>query len=277
MDATEAALGPFPCLVAGRGPALVYLAGLSPDVGVHNRAMRGPRLRLVAPFRDRRRVFYVNRRAGLPRGLTMAALAAEHAEAIRESFTPPVDVLGLSTGGSIAQQLAADHPDVVHRLVLVSSACRLGGDARLLQRRVAARIRGGAYRQALALLTSDQVPPGRGQLAAGGLAWLLGPRPFASAAELRDMATTIEAEDGFDLARCRRPVKGPTLIVAGADDRFYSRALFEETAKLIPDSSLMLLPGRGHVTVLLDRAYAPSVSGFLDDAGAPRPGRRFCS
>jgi pimeloyl-ACP methyl ester carboxylesterase len=38
----------------------------------------------------------------------MAALARGHADAIREGFAgEPVDVLGVSTGGSIAQQLAA--------------------------------------------------------------------------------------------------------------------------------------------------------------------------
>ena len=37
-----------------------------------------------------------------------------------------VDVVGTSTGGSIAQQLAADHPETVRRLALLSTACRLG-------------------------------------------------------------------------------------------------------------------------------------------------------
>jgi len=35
-----------------------------------------------------------------------------------------VDVVGMSTGGSIAQQLAADHPATVRRLGLISTAGR---------------------------------------------------------------------------------------------------------------------------------------------------------
>jgi pimeloyl-ACP methyl ester carboxylesterase len=54
------------------------------------------------------------------------------------------------------------------------------------------------------------------------------------------MATTIEAEDGFDLSLCRAPIKARTLILAGRDDRFYSPQLFKETARLIPDSELRL-------------------------------------
>ena len=159
---------------------------------------------LLEPFARRRRVLFVNRRPGLPRGMTMADLAEEHADAIRSLGGGPVDVAGISTGGSIAQQLAADHPGVVDRLVLLCTACRLGPEGRLLQRRVAARIRGGARRKALAVMAAGMVPHRAGRIAAGALAWLTGPRA-AGGDDLADMATTIEAEDAFDLAACREP------------------------------------------------------------------------
>ena len=40
----------------------------------------------------------------------MADLAEEHADAIRSLGAGPVDVAGISTGGSIAQQFAAYYP-----------------------------------------------------------------------------------------------------------------------------------------------------------------------
>jgi pimeloyl-ACP methyl ester carboxylesterase len=257
----ELSLGGFPSLALGDGPPLLYLAGLAPDTGVPNGLRRRVEMAPIRPFGDEHRVFYLNRRPGLPRGMSMADLAAEHAEAVRGAFPGAVDVIGLSTGGSIAQQLAADHPDVVGRLVLVSTACRLGALGRSTQRRVAARVRGGAPRQALAVLMADLVPPGRGQLAAGALGWLLGPR--LGGGDLADLATTIEAEDGFDLAACAEPIRAPTLIVAGEEDRFYSPDLFEETARLIPSSRLILLAGRGHATAILDRAYPREPLRFL--------------
>src|SRR4051794_34001875 len=160
--------------------------------------------------------------------MSMAELAEEHADAIRSLGVGPVDVAGISTGGSIAQQLAADHPDVVDRLMLLATACRLAPDGRALQRRVAARIRRGARRQALAVMMAALVPAGRGQLAAGALAWLVGSRVLTGGDDLADMATTIEVEDAFDLATCQSPIRAPTLILAGGADRFYGRELFVE-------------------------------------------------
>jgi pimeloyl-ACP methyl ester carboxylesterase len=248
-------LGPLPYAALGDGPPLAVLAGLSPTTGFEGdtmvRATAGPFAALP------RRLYLFNRRPGLPG--TMAEIAAEHAAALRD-IGGPVDVVGTSTGGSIAQQLAADHPEAVGRLVLVSTACRLGPLGKELQRRVAARIRAGADRQALALLAASLVPPGRGQLAAGVAGRLFGRRVIGD--DLADMATTIEAEDAFDLARCP-PIRAPTLILAGADDRFYAPELFAETARLIPGSHLCLLPGRGHITVMRDRRFRPALTAFL--------------
>jgi pimeloyl-ACP methyl ester carboxylesterase len=252
-------LGPLPYAALGDGPPLAVLAGLSPTTGFEGdtmvRATAGPFAALP------RRLLVFNRRPGLPRGMTMAALAGEHAAALRAAGAGPVDVVGTSTGGSIAQQLAADHPDAVRRLVLVSTACRLSPYARDLQARVAARIRAGADSRALALMTASIVPPRRGQLAAGLAARLLGRRLVRD--DLSDMATTIEAEDAFDLAACP-PIRAPTLILAGADDRFYSPELFAETAALIPGADLRLFPRRGHITVMRDRGLRPALTAFLD-------------
>jgi len=215
---------------------MLFVAGLSSEAGVEAAGTERVNASLLKPFAKRRRVMFVNRRKGLPRGISMVEMAEEHADAIRSLGGGPVDVAGISTGGSIAQQLAADHPDVVDRLVLLSTACRLGPERRALQRRVAARIRRGAHRQALAVMMAGLVPPRRGQLAAAVAAWLAGPRLLAGGDDLADMATTIEAEDTFDLATCRNPIRAPTLLLAGSADRFDRPELFVETARLIPEA-----------------------------------------
>jgi pimeloyl-ACP methyl ester carboxylesterase len=260
--------GRLPYVAVGSGAPLLFIAGLAPVAGVEwgtsERAMN--RSTLLRPFAARRRVIYTNRHKRLPRGMTMADLAEEHAGAIRALRAGPVDVAGISTGGSIAQQLAADHPDVVDRLVLLSTACRLSPHGRVLQRRVAARIRHGARRQALAVTATGIVPPRRGQLAAAALAWLAPSRLLPSMDDLADMATTIEAEDAFDLALCGKSIRAPTLILGGRKDHWYSPELFSETASLIPGSRLRLFKGRGHVTVYKHPEWAGEVKRFLTRA-----------
>ena len=164
MDVERGTLGRYPFGALGSGAPVVVLAGLSPVTGVEGDGTIRGALGPIAALARHRRLVVLNRRAGLPRGMTMAGLAAEHAEAIAAGVPVPVDVIGTSTGGSIAQQLAADHPGVVRRLVLVSTACRLGPEGRSLQRRIAARIRAGADRQALAVMAAGRLPerPQRG-------------------------------------------------------------------------------------------------------------------
>jgi pimeloyl-ACP methyl ester carboxylesterase len=263
VDVERRTMRRLPYAAIGDGPPVAVLSGLSPATGVDGdwtvRTMLGP----VVSLSGTHRLFVFNRRPHLPRGMTIGDIASEHADALREGFGTPVDVIGMSTGGSIAQQLAADHPDVVHRLVLISTACRLGDGGRTLQRRVAARIRAGADRQALAVLAAGLVPTRLGGIAAGAGAWLLGPFVVRRRDDLDDMATTIEAEDTFDLADCDGAITAPTLILVGREDHAYGPELFEETARLIPGSDLRMFDGRGHVSVMSDPRLRPALSGFL--------------
>jgi pimeloyl-ACP methyl ester carboxylesterase len=196
----------------------------------------------------------------------MSDVAAEHADALRAGFDGPVDLLGMSTGGSIAQQLAAEHPDAVRRLVLVSTGCRLGPAAKDVQRRVAARVRASAYGQAVALFSADLVPPGPLQLFAAVGGRLLGPR-MLPADGLRDMATMIEAEDEFDLAELPA-ISAQTLLIGGGRDRFYGTELVAETAALIPDCHVEIHPRAGHVSVLSHPKALAQTLAFL---AAERP------
>jgi pimeloyl-ACP methyl ester carboxylesterase len=262
MDFERGTIGRLPFAAVGKGEPVLVIAGLMPYTGPGGDRMVQLSLGQLTAFADRRRLVLVNRRPGLPRGMTMAEMAAEHADAIRGGLGGRADVVGTSTGGSIAQQLAADHPDVVGRLALLSTACRLGPHGKSLQRRVAARIRAGARRRAMAVLTADLVPPGRGQTAAGLLASVLTPALVRDDHTFDDIATTIEAEDAFDLAGLA-PIRAPTLIVGGREDRFYAPELFEETARLIPGAELHLFEGRGHVTALSDKRAREAISRFL--------------
>src|SRR5215475_5559861 len=103
---------------AGDGPPLVQLA-FTPSYKNPTGMAQWATLRFIAPLMQRFTVYSINRRPDLGPGCTMADIAADYAAAIKAEFKgQAVDVLGISTGGSIALQFAADHPELVHRLVV---------------------------------------------------------------------------------------------------------------------------------------------------------------
>lgn len=267
MEIEHGVAGRIPYAALGSGRSLVICAGLWPTTGVDSGALVRGAMAPVRRLIGQRRVIVVNRRAGLPDGMSMGELAAEYAEAIRTNFEGPVDVLGMSTGGSIAQQLAVDHPDAVRRLVLASTACRLGVTGRELQAEVAAKLRAGRTRSAAAVAARNLAPHGLRALA-GGLGWAAGRRVIADD-QVADLAVTLEAEDGFDLAACSQTIKARTLIVAGGRDRFYGGDLVGETAALIPGSQLLLFPRRGHMSVTSAPRAQAAIAGFLTATSAP--------
>lgn len=261
-------LGAIPYAATGDGPPVLTIGGMSTVTGVGSDLTVRSILEPLRALTHTRRVYATNRRPGLPPDTTMARFADEYAQAIEQGFNEPVDVIGASTGGSIAAQLAADHPDVVRRLVLISAACRLGPVGRTDQARIARHIRAGRRRRAIASGAAALVPPWHGRTLAAALGWLAAKRLVPQATGWEDIVATVDAEDGFDLAGCASPVRAPALILAGRLDRFYSPALFEETAALIPGGQLRIIDRRGHLTVMRDQRFTEAVVGFLSPAGA---------
>jgi pimeloyl-ACP methyl ester carboxylesterase len=245
----------------GGGPPLLVLPGLESHAQPSNRLGRRMVLGSLRPLARERDVWWVDRRTGLPPGVTIADLAADYAGGIAQRHPGPVDVLGISTGGSLALQLAADHPRLVRRLVLVSAAARLGPGGRASQRRVARTLEAGRPRAAGAAMASMLGTPLSEPLWAA-LGWLLGPLLFRHGRA--DLVATIGAEDAFDLTDRLRGITVPVLVVAGDSDRCYSPELFTATATGLPAARLVVYPRTGHAGVESHRRFGPDVLAFLD-------------
>ena len=262
--------GGLPYLRLGQGPPLVVLSGLTAEHANPTGLSRAIGLLNLRPLARSATVWYVNRPPGASLGTTMADLAAAYAAALREAFAGPVDVAGLSTGGSVALQLAVDHPDLVKRLIVVASAYRLGEPARRSQRHMAAMAKAGHRRQVDWHLGWTMGRSMVSSVVAGVLYWLAGPVLFGTAADPSDMIATIEAEERFDVGARLDAIKVPTLVIGGTDDQFYQadgQRLITETAAGIPGARLILYEGRGHAGTLMDRRLARDVLAFLAEDG----------
>ena len=229
----------------GNGPRpLVVIQGLT----FENKPQSRLALQMYRFLGQEYTIFAVLRRPGLSPGTLLQDMAADYAAMIQEEFSAPIDVIGVSTGGSIAQPFAADFPNLVRRLVIHSSAYKLNEDARRLQLKVAELAQKGQWAQAYNLLFGTALPrAGLKRALLQPLLWL-GARVMALGApeDPSDLLVTVEAEDRFNFKEQLHQIAAPTLVVGGAEDPFYSPALFRETAEGIPNARLILYEGMGH-------------------------------
>jgi pimeloyl-ACP methyl ester carboxylesterase len=185
----------------------------------------------------------------LPDNYTMRDLSNDFAEMIRKDIASPVNILGVSTGGSIALHFAADHPDLVRRLVIHSSAHSLSQTAKAFQRLVSQHAQNGSWWKASALLASFIFPKkGVKKYLTRPLVWLAATLMSMDKPEdAHDLTIMVEAEEKHAFKDRLSEIKAPTLVIAGTSDPFYTPQLFRETFEGIPGAKLVLYEGMGHV------------------------------
>lgn len=265
MTKTSVARGEWPpgipYLRFGAGATLVYLSGLSASPHLPSGGGLLLQRGLLAPFTRHRAVVWVHWSHELAPPVTMAQIAAASAAAIGSHLPGPVDVVGVSTGGSLALQLALDRPHLVRRLVVVSAAARLSDHGRRVQQELAAAVHAGHTRRAGAVMAREVAASAVSSALFGAAGWVMGRSTFAEAGA--ELLAVIEAEDDFDVSERLGEITAPTLVIGAARDRFYSPALFRDTAAAIPGGRSIVYPRVGHLGTTLHRRYARDVLGFL--------------
>jgi poly(3-hydroxyoctanoate) depolymerase len=233
--------------VRGAGPPLLLITGLgaSLDLGApfeHELAARGlqaisfdaPGIGQSAPYR------WPPRMPGIARTVERMLDALGYTR---------VDVLGVSLGGVIAQQLAHQAPRRVRRLVLAATGPGLGGvpgsprallalatPRRYYQpsyyRRIAGRVYGGTAR-------SDPDALLHGSVAR-----------FTGRPTLPGYLGQIYAITGWTSMPWLRTLRQPTLVLAGDDDPIVPLVNGRILARFIPGARLRVIAGGGHLFLL---------------------------
>jgi poly(3-hydroxyoctanoate) depolymerase len=199
------------------------------------------------------------------RPLRMTALTAIVGRLLDQLGHHRVDVLGVSFGGALAQQLAIQDPQRVRRLILAATTFGLGG------------IPGNPLTMAI-LFTPlryyskrylELVAPylyGRGaddgQLVRQQTVARLHRPPSLAGYYLQ-----IAAIAGWTSLPYLRRIGQPTLVMGGTDDRIVPLVNARIMNRLIPDARLHVVHGGGHL-FLLDRAResAAAITDFLGQA-----------
>jgi len=205
-------------------------------------------------------IYVVNRKPNLPQGYSMRGMSEDYATMIKAEFDGPVDIMGISTGGPIAQHFAADHPELVNQLVLASTGHRLLPRGAELQMRVADLVNRGKWRTAAVGLMSGVLGGFQGFFFKI-LAWLMGKRFFGSPEFPSDGIVEIEAEDAHDFTDRLVEITVPTLVIGGTNDFFYD---VKALADGIPNAKLILYENAGH-DAIMKKEFSQDVLAFLTD------------
>lgn len=247
MVATETGKlrGRFPYARVGSGPrTLVVFPGLDDAMfdGTYPPGAGAAFWWYFSRYVDTHTVYVVSRPRGLPEGHAIGDMAAEYAAVLAEDLGPG-DVLGVSMGGLIALELAIRRSDLVERLVLANSGCRIA-DLEVVRRfrRYARERDWSSIRAELsAAMFSDlravTYPP---------LARTLGRFVLPKPAVPSDVAVSLDAIEAYDATDRLGDVAAPTLVFGGADDPYFPESILRRTADGIPDSELDLVRGGKH-------------------------------
>jgi pimeloyl-ACP methyl ester carboxylesterase len=84
-----------------------------------------------------------------------------------------------------------------------------------------------------------------------------------------DVMVEAEAEVACDARDVLPDITVPVLLVCGDEDVYFPKEVYEETARLIPDCTLRMYEGVGHVGAVMDRRFPQDVLDFVRQRPAP--------
>lgn len=254
----------------GKGPkTMIMIQGLNTN-GIHGAA--ASLAFMYRMFAKEYTVYLFDRREDLAAEVTVRDLAADLAKAMDALELKRADVFGVSQGGMIAQYLAIDRPDLVHKLVLAVTLSRTNPtveiavnnwidltqkkDYKTLVIDMAEKLYSEAYlkqyRQMLPLLTLVQKPKD--------------PEKFITLAKA---CLTCNAYEELTKIKC------PVLVLAGEKDLIVTKEASEEMVEKLlktdatyqsPRVWLHIYEGLGHAAYEEAKDFNKRILEFFQEA-----------
>jgi poly(3-hydroxyoctanoate) depolymerase len=195
--------------------------------------------------------------------LRMSGLARQAAHLLDALGHPHADVLGVSFGGAVAQELTLTHQYRIRRLVLVSTMCGVGGvpGNPIALSLLATPLR--YYSPAFMRLTAD-ILYGPGASADEDLLRHQIAARRARPPTLWGYLGQLVAGAGWSSLPWLHRIRTPTLVLTGEADAIVPPVNARILAWRIPDAELEIVPDAGHL-LLMDHAEdsAIRIAGFL--------------
>jgi len=209
--------------------------------------------------------WFVARKRDMPKGHAIADMADDYAGLIADEFGGKVDlVVGVSEGGMIGFYLAAGHPDRFGHIVVGVAGYAVSEEGKALDHDFARLLSEGRSGEAGALMIRSMAPglrvPGLARVAGAVMGRAMrGDHPFFAS----DVLVEAEAEVACDAREVLPDIPVPVLLVCGDEDPYFPKEVYAETARLVPDCTLRMYAGRGHVGAMRDGRFPRDILEFV--------------
>jgi len=209
-----------------------------------------------------------------PADYTLDTIVRDMAAVIRAEIGKPDLVIGVSFGGFVAQRFAAEHPDLLDRLVLLVGGHRFSEEGWAAMERQFQALETGDFHA----LVTDSVLLFRRPW----YNWLVRLKLWKDrdrlASEFKDPKLILRSYRSLfseDFARnpdFARRIAAPTLVIGGTADQFFGTRVFRETAEMIPGARVALFEHETHM-VPIERSgdVAAVVAAFLAEGSHAGP------
>ena len=246
----------------GRGKKhLVMIPGLGDGlITVKNKALVG--LILYHAYASRYTVTLISRRNELTEEADTCSMARDQAAVMKALGIRQAHVIGVSQGGMIAQHLAADHPQLVDRLVLVVTVPQSSSLMRANAERWVRMMEQGDRTGLMGDINEKAHP----EPYLRKIRWtypILGWSVRKSS--LRRFRIQARACMSHDARQKLGRITAPTLIIGGAEDQTLGPEGSLLLAKAIPGSQLKIYPHQGHALYEDEKAFNRDVLHFLEN------------
>ncbi len=193
-------------------------------------------------FSPKYTVYLFDRRTDIPETYTVDEMGEDTAAAMTALGLKDTYMVGVSQGGCMAQIIAADHPELVKKLVLESTVSRLSDDAVKTVGKWVEYARAGD-KDALNLEFAESIY--------SDAFWdkyrdaILSMARLYTDDELARFVRLAEGMNGYTVYERLDSVHCPVLVMGGSDDRIFSQADLRETAEKL-HGELYLFESYGH-------------------------------
>lgn len=202
-------------------------------------------------------IYLFDRRKEFDASYSLIQMARDTAEAIRAAGLTRICLFGTSQGGMICQYIAIENPDLVEKMVLGSSACRIS-DSRVASEWLEFAENGKSEELICSFIDNCYSRPVPAEYKAPLIAFF----GEVTQDELRRFTIQLRALKGFDIYDGLSKIKCPVLVIGSWQDKVLPPESSVDIARKL-SCDLFMYSGYGHAVYDEAPDYKKKLLDFL--------------